>query len=245
MFAMVDAEKPDLKRFPAFARAAGVEAVLEPGDALFLPCHWYHYVKQFEGDQTLSLNFWFGQRKSRRGDASMAAEQTGVVPSPEEIAAAAVAAASEARAPPAAEDDDQLIESGGDDGLLSMQIARHLERQTESMLGSALAAGQFLKALAHGEDSTWPAGSHGRSSATEMRKHMITVLGASRANALLRAMSCHGRLYPGLAPHWEGPVVGTEQLQHTPSDQVRQVRAKYLQKMIASGYIEPEDLARR
>ena len=58
---MVDVEAPDLPRFPAMARARGLEATLTPGDTLWLPAYWYHHVRQLdEGAQNLSLNMWVG-----------------------------------------------------------------------------------------------------------------------------------------------------------------------------------------
>ncbi|KAH8068675.1 tRNA-Phe hydroxylase [Aureococcus anophagefferens] len=60
-FTMVDLEKPDLKRWPAFEqlRRGGVWATLEPGDALFIPRRFT--VEQCEPDaDNISVNFWFG-----------------------------------------------------------------------------------------------------------------------------------------------------------------------------------------
>lgn len=59
-FGMVDVEKPDTATFPSFARAEGLEAIITPGDCLWMPSYVWHYVKQCEGDETLSLNFWCG-----------------------------------------------------------------------------------------------------------------------------------------------------------------------------------------
>jgi hypothetical protein len=39
---MVDVENPDLATYPAFGRVRGLECVLEPGEALFMPSYvWY------------------------------------------------------------------------------------------------------------------------------------------------------------------------------------------------------------
>jgi hypoxia-inducible factor 1-alpha inhibitor (HIF hydroxylase) len=67
-FAMVDVESPDTRTFPSFSRAAGIEAILEPGDALWLPSFYWHYVKQIAGDETISLNFWIGAKNSARAE---------------------------------------------------------------------------------------------------------------------------------------------------------------------------------
>jgi len=37
----VNFEKPDYRRFPKFRNARGLEAVLGPGDVLYLPSYWY------------------------------------------------------------------------------------------------------------------------------------------------------------------------------------------------------------
>lgn len=58
---MVDVEQPDLVRFPALARARGLEVTLEAGDTLWLPAYWWHHVRQLdEGLPNLSLNMWVG-----------------------------------------------------------------------------------------------------------------------------------------------------------------------------------------
>jgi len=36
----VNFEKPDYRRFPKFRSARGLEAVLGPGDVLYLPSYW-------------------------------------------------------------------------------------------------------------------------------------------------------------------------------------------------------------
>jgi len=61
--AQVDLETPDYSRFPRLAelRGAGAEAVLKPGDALFIPAHWWHHVESTAGapEWCISVNFWF------------------------------------------------------------------------------------------------------------------------------------------------------------------------------------------
>ena len=112
-----------------------------------------------------------------------------------------------------------------DGGLLCMQLSRYVEGEVHSMLGDdAQAAGRFLTALAIGADTTWQVGSPARERANAIRSHMITIVGAARANALLRTMARHGRLYPGLAPELRGPTVGTDDFQTTPMHEVRRMR---------------------
>ena len=47
-YAMVDVESVDLRRFPALARARGLETTLEPGEVLWLPSYYYHHVRQLD-----------------------------------------------------------------------------------------------------------------------------------------------------------------------------------------------------
>jgi len=59
---LVDLEAPDLDRHPRFAaaRAAMQVAVLEPGDAIFVPSMWWHDVKAL-GTFNVLVNYWWGQ----------------------------------------------------------------------------------------------------------------------------------------------------------------------------------------
>ena len=58
--ARVDLEHPDLVAWPRAKALAGrgIEAVLGPGDVLFLPMSWFHHVHSL-GEENVSLNFWF------------------------------------------------------------------------------------------------------------------------------------------------------------------------------------------
>ena len=53
----VDVEGPDLAAHPLFAEAKAFDAVLGPGDVLFIPKGWWHYVRAIT--PSLSLNCWF------------------------------------------------------------------------------------------------------------------------------------------------------------------------------------------
>lgn len=57
---MVHLTDPDLERFPRFARALEVAQVadLEPGDALYIPYHWYHHVQSLASFNVL-VNYWW------------------------------------------------------------------------------------------------------------------------------------------------------------------------------------------
>ncbi len=60
---LVDPERPDPARFPRFADAlaAAETAELGPGDALFLPRHWWHHVTSRDPYNAL-VNYWWGDR---------------------------------------------------------------------------------------------------------------------------------------------------------------------------------------
>ena len=47
----------DMDRFPLLAEATFTEAVLGPGDALFIPAGWWHYVRSLS--TSFSVNYWF------------------------------------------------------------------------------------------------------------------------------------------------------------------------------------------
>lgn len=57
---VVDFQAPDLARYPRFAQAwpAARSAVLEPGDAVYLPSLWWHHVQGLEAFNVL-VNYWW------------------------------------------------------------------------------------------------------------------------------------------------------------------------------------------
>jgi hypothetical protein len=57
---MVNLQAPELDRYPKFAKAldAAMSADLEPGDALYIPYHWWHNVKSLEPVNML-VNYWW------------------------------------------------------------------------------------------------------------------------------------------------------------------------------------------
>jgi hypothetical protein len=59
---LVDFHAPDLQRFPRFSQAleAGEQAVLEPGDALFIPSMWFHHIESLDPFNLL-INAWWRQ----------------------------------------------------------------------------------------------------------------------------------------------------------------------------------------
>ncbi|XP_076440326.1 hypoxia-inducible factor 1-alpha inhibitor-like isoform X2 [Babylonia areolata] len=59
-FAQVDFDNPDFERFPRLKELKGKEAILGPGDVLYLPVYWWHQVESVPGwGMTVSVNFWY------------------------------------------------------------------------------------------------------------------------------------------------------------------------------------------
>ena len=58
---IVDVEAPDFARFPRFAQALSTAQVAElgPGDALFIPRHWWHHVTSRDAYNAM-VNYWWG-----------------------------------------------------------------------------------------------------------------------------------------------------------------------------------------
>ncbi|XP_060732248.1 HSPB1-associated protein 1 homolog [Tachysurus vachellii] len=57
VFSQVNVIRPDLRRFPAFQRARAHLVTLEPGQVLFVPRHWWHFVESID-PVTVSVNSW-------------------------------------------------------------------------------------------------------------------------------------------------------------------------------------------
>eukprot|EP00117_Sycon_ciliatum_P015165 scpid59953/ scgid15126/ Lysine-specific demethylase 8; JmjC domain-containing protein 5; Jumonji domain-containing protein 5 len=53
----VDCENPDLQRFPKFAEAPFWECVVQPGDLLYIPPKFWHYVRSLS--VSFSVSFWW------------------------------------------------------------------------------------------------------------------------------------------------------------------------------------------
>ncbi|KAG0332466.1 Lysine-specific demethylase 8 [Podila humilis] len=53
----VNVEQPDLSQHPLFVQAAYVEAILEPGEMLYIPFAWWHYIRSLS--TSFSVSFWF------------------------------------------------------------------------------------------------------------------------------------------------------------------------------------------
>jgi hypothetical protein len=66
---LVDLAHPDFERFPKFAEALNRAQVaeLEPGDAIYIPFHWWHGVDSLE-PVNLFVNYWWNDRLPETGN---------------------------------------------------------------------------------------------------------------------------------------------------------------------------------
>lgn len=64
VISLASLEEPDFERFPRLRAAldTAMVAVLEPGDALFLPHYWFHHVTAL-GAFNAQVNYWWGEQK--------------------------------------------------------------------------------------------------------------------------------------------------------------------------------------
>ncbi|NEQ68256.1 MAG: cupin-like domain-containing protein [Symploca sp. SIO2D2] len=56
-FSPINYENPDYEKYPKYKEATPIEFVLEPGETLYLPSGWAHYVRSL--DFSISLNIWW------------------------------------------------------------------------------------------------------------------------------------------------------------------------------------------
>ncbi|KAG7502281.1 hypothetical protein JOB18_017412 [Solea senegalensis] len=57
VFSQVDVLRPDPRKFPDFQKARVHTVTLQPGQVLFVPRHWWHYVESVD-PITVSINSW-------------------------------------------------------------------------------------------------------------------------------------------------------------------------------------------
>ncbi|KAK8719971.1 hypothetical protein OTU49_013655, partial [Cherax quadricarinatus] len=56
----VDFDEPDAEKFPGVKQLEGVEAVVGPGDVLYIPMYWWHHIESLPNlSHTVSVNFWY------------------------------------------------------------------------------------------------------------------------------------------------------------------------------------------
>lgn len=68
----VDLNRPDYTKYPALARVSGYEVMLQPGETLFMPSGYWHYIEYTDGGYSISLRS-FGSIPARvRGLANIA-----------------------------------------------------------------------------------------------------------------------------------------------------------------------------
>ncbi len=58
IYSPVDVHDETMERHPRFRHASCHRATLEPGDALYIPCWWFHELRSLD-DDTTSVNVWF------------------------------------------------------------------------------------------------------------------------------------------------------------------------------------------
>jgi hypothetical protein len=57
---LVDFDEPDFEKYPRFAEALqhAQTAMLEPGDAIFIPSMWWHHVQSLDAFNILINHWW-------------------------------------------------------------------------------------------------------------------------------------------------------------------------------------------
>lgn len=55
VFSAVDLTKPDYDRFPLFKEVSIIEEILEPGDLIFVPVGWWHFVEALDISISVSM----------------------------------------------------------------------------------------------------------------------------------------------------------------------------------------------
>jgi hypothetical protein len=137
-FAMVNVEDPDVERFPSLKRARALEAILSPGEVLWLPRFYWHYVHQLDApSENISLNFWHGQKGTQQ---FMRNVRESPLPQPREVEAAASAAAqayyrscsSTEEAEQVAARDDALIEANDEIAMACLHAGRMIEQSGQT-----------------------------------------------------------------------------------------------------------------
>ena len=53
----VHVENPDFGKFPDFKKAPFLQCMLQPGEALFIPKKWWHFVRA--ESMSFSVSYWW------------------------------------------------------------------------------------------------------------------------------------------------------------------------------------------
>jgi hypothetical protein len=53
-YSLIDVDCPDYRNYPALLRVKGYDFILEPGDSLFMPSGYWHYMTYLEGGFSVS-----------------------------------------------------------------------------------------------------------------------------------------------------------------------------------------------
>jgi hypothetical protein len=67
-------DEPDLKKYPKYAKAKPIRALLSPGDILYLPVFWHHEVQSIPDEQdgiNVAVNYWFKNASYPINDAEL------------------------------------------------------------------------------------------------------------------------------------------------------------------------------
>ena len=56
----IDIENPDFSKYPRLRQCRFKQGMLQPGELLFIPRMWWHFVRSLE--PALSVNYWFGPK---------------------------------------------------------------------------------------------------------------------------------------------------------------------------------------
>jgi len=56
VYSLVDCGNPDFERFPRLREADILDVELAPGEVLFLPVGWWHYVRALDASITITFN---------------------------------------------------------------------------------------------------------------------------------------------------------------------------------------------
>lgn len=68
----VDLNHPDYEKFPALANARGYEVMLYPGETLFMPSGFWHYIEYTDGGYSISLRAFDSHLARAQGLANIA-----------------------------------------------------------------------------------------------------------------------------------------------------------------------------